>query len=122
MIARTFHPTPRALPLAALLIAALLNGAAAQEPASTQRNLSGTVTDPSHEPLRGAVVELQNPANESVESYITDATGHYTFKRLDGQTDYRIWATFRGHRSHTRSISKFDSHLQKVVNFTIRSY
>jgi hypothetical protein len=93
----------------------------AQQPEQTKRTLTGTVTD-GHEPLHGAVVELQNPANNSVETYLTDAAGHYTFKRLDGGTDYRVWVVFRGHHTPTRSISKFDSHLQKTIDFTIKPY
>jgi hypothetical protein len=121
MIVKNCHLRLQAMGMLALATA-LLGTATAQQPANTLRNLSGTVTDRSHEPLSGAVVELQNPANSSVESYITDATGHYAFLRLDGATDYRLWATFRGRRSHSRSISKFDSHMQKFINLTIRSY
>jgi hypothetical protein len=94
--------------------------ASAQHPASTQRTLSGTVTDTSHEPLRGAVVELQNPANKSVETFLTDAEGHYSFKRLDSDADYSVWVVFRGHHTPTRSISKFDSHLNKAINFEVK--
>jgi hypothetical protein len=86
-----------------------------------QRTVSGTVTD-GHEPLGGAIVQLQNPGNNSIVSYITDANGGYHFKRLDGQTDFTIWAMFRGHRSAVRSISKFDSHMNKVINFTVKTY
>jgi hypothetical protein len=95
--------------------------AQAQHPQSTQRTLTGTVTD-GHEPLHGAVVELQNPANNSVETYLTDAAGHYTFKRLAGDADYRIWVVFRGHHTPTRSISKFDNHMQKTIDFTVKPY
>jgi len=109
---------------AILCVTALLQAApaTAQHPAPTQRTLSGTVTDTSHEPLRGAIVQLQNPANNSVETYLTDAAGHYTFKRLDGDADYKIWVVFRGRHTPTRSISKFDSHLAKTIDFTIKSY
>ena len=109
---------------ALLSVAALLQAtpATAQHPKSTQRTLTGTVTDTSHEPLRGAIVQLQNPANNSVETYLTDAEGHYTFKRLDGDTDYNLWVVFRGRHTPTRSISKFDSHLAKTINFTIKAY
>jgi hypothetical protein len=96
--------------------------AKAQHPQSTMRTLSGTVTDTSHEPLRGAVVQLQNPANNSVETYLTDAQGHYSFKRLSGDSDYSVWVVFRGHHSPSRSISKFDSHMAKVIDFTIKPY
>lgn len=88
----------------------------------TVRTLSGSVTDTSHEPIRGAVVELRNGKSNEVVSYITDSSGHYNFKRLDGNTDYDVWVLFRGRHTPTHSISKFDSHMAKVINFTIRTY
>ena len=88
----------------------------------TVRTLTGTVTDPSHEPIRGAVVELRNGKSNEVISYLTDPSGHYDFKRLDGNTDYDVWVLFRNRRTPTRSISKFDGHMAKVINFTIRTY
>ena len=88
----------------------------------TIRTLNGTVTDTSHEPIRGAVVELRNSKSAEVLSYLTDASGQYNFKRLDGNPDYDVWVLYRGRRSPTRSISKFDSHMAKVIDFTIRTY
>jgi hypothetical protein len=98
-----------------------VSAVAHSQAASSVRTVSGVVEDKAHEPLRGAVVEVQNPASNSVQSFITDASGHYSFKRLDGNTDYRIWATFRGHKSSVSSISKFDSHLAKTLNFTLET-
>ena len=88
----------------------------------TIRTLTGTVTDTSHEPIRGAVVELRNGKSNEVISYLTDASGHYDFKRLDGNTDYDVWVLYRGRHTPTHSISKFDSHMAKVIDFTIRTY
>lgn len=96
--------------------------AGAQMPQPSVRTLTGMVTGDSHEPIRGAVVELRNSKTDEVVTYITDATGQYNFKRLDGRTDYEVWVMFRGRRSDTRSISMFDSHMDKVINFTIRTY
>jgi hypothetical protein len=86
------------------------------------RNLSGRVTDTSHEPIRGAIVELRDSNTNEVVTYITDASGHYSFKRLDGNIDYQVWVLFRGHPSATHNISKFDSHMTTVINFTVRTY
>jgi len=106
-----------------LVAAALFSSLALHaQQATTVRTISGIVTDTSHEPLRGAAVELRNPATNSVVSRLTDASGRYTFKRLDGATDYTLRALYRGHESHSHNISKFDSHLDKVVNFTIKPY
>jgi hypothetical protein len=86
------------------------------------RTLSGVVTDGGHEPIRGAVVELRDDRNNEVVTYLTDTNGHYSFKRMDSGADYEVWVLFRGHRSPTHSISKFDSHLQKVIDFKVRTF
>jgi hypothetical protein len=92
-----------------------------QASAQTQfRSLSGTVTDAQHEPLRGAVVEVENLGDQDVQSFLTDKSGHYNFKRLDGNTDYSFWATYRSHRSRSRTISKFNSKTGMVVNLAIK--
>jgi hypothetical protein len=93
----------------------------AQMPQKSVRSLSGTVTD-GHEPIRKAVVQMRNQDNNELTTYITDNDGHYNFKRLNGDADYQVWVEFRGHRSPTRTISKFDSHMQKVINFTVRTF
>jgi len=96
---------------------------AAQMPTQTTlRTLSGVVTDTNHEPIRGAVVELRDESSRALMTYITDASGTYNFKRLDGNTDYVVWVVFRGRHSPSHPISKFDSHMAKVINFTIRTY
>jgi hypothetical protein len=109
--------------LAAALLSLTAPGLLMQaQQATAARTLTGTVTDTSHEPLHCAIVELQNPANSSVQSYLTDADGHYIFKHLSSESDYRVWVVFRGRHTPTRSISKFDSHPAKVINFTVRTY
>jgi hypothetical protein len=65
----------------------------------TLRNITGTVTDGHHEPLQNAVAEIHNDDNDSVVSYITGRSG---LKRLDGETDYRVWATHNGRQSRTK--------------------
>ena len=106
---------------ACLLLGAL--PAATQTPGDpTVRSLSGQVTDTSHEPIRGAIVELRDEKSNEVVTYLTDADGHYEFKRLDGNIDYEVWVVFRGRRTPIHTISKFDSHLAKVINFTMRTY
>jgi hypothetical protein len=105
-----------------ILAATLLNLSIYAQQATPSRTLTGTVTDNSHEPLRGAIVELQNPANNTVVTYLTDVDGRYIFKRLNSESDYRVWVVFRGYHTPTRSISKFDSHPAKVINFKMSSY
>lgn len=96
---------------------------AAQMPTQTTlRSLSGTVTDTNHEPIRGAVVELRNESSQALVTFITEANGSYNFKRLDGNADYVVWVVFRGKHSPTHTISKFDSHMEKVIDFTVKTY
>jgi hypothetical protein len=73
-----------------------------------------------NEPLKGAVIQVQNGATTSMISYIIGRNGRYTFKRLDGQTDYRLWARFKGQQSKVRKLSQFDSDKPKVIDFIIR--
>ncbi len=88
----------------------------------TFRNLTGTVMDQHHEPLRNAVVQVENESTRAIVSYIIGRSGQYSFKRLEGETDYRVWATFNGHRSAVRELSSFDGHHSKIINFVIKSY
>ena len=83
------------------------------------RDLSGTVTDHQHEPLKGAVIQVENGGTLFVTSYITDRDGRYNFKRLDGNTDYRVWVEFRGHKSRVKQLSKFDDNKLKILNFVV---
>jgi hypothetical protein len=88
-------------------------------PQRTSRDLNGTVTDPSHEPLSGAVVQVEDENLKTVRSYTTDRTGHYSFLRLDGSVDFKVWATFRGHQSPAKTLSLFDTHPSKTIDFIV---
>ena len=119
-ITRHFFNTRYALiPRFALVILALCLSATFGHAQNTLRNLSGTVTDPEHEPLKGAVVEVENQTTHSVVSYITNETGRYSFKRLSGDTDYSIWATFRGHQTKPRTLSFFDTKPNPTLDIVV---
>ena len=83
------------------------------------RNVNGIVTDQHRVPLKGAVVQVRNEETNGVLSYITGLDGRYSFKRLEGDTDYRMWAKVHGRQSRTRTLSMFDSSTTKKINFTI---
>ncbi|SFR97116.1 Carboxypeptidase regulatory-like domain-containing protein [Granulicella pectinivorans] len=83
------------------------------------RNLTGSVTDTSREPLRGAVVQLENQNTHGIVSFITDRRGTYSFKRIGNDTDYKIWATFRGIRSKERQLDKFDTRKDAEIDLVI---
>ena len=106
----------------ALLICVLPSSALQSQTDRAPRTLTGTVTDPHHEPLRGAVVKLQVGDTATITTYITGPDGRYIFKRLDGNVDYKVWATFRERTTKAHEISKFDSKLDKVVDFSIETF
>jgi hypothetical protein len=100
---------------AALTAAILPHSIAAQE---TKRDLGGTVTD-GHEPLRGAVVQLEDETTHAIVSYITGRTGQYSFKRIGGDTDYQVWATFRGTRSKQKQLDRFNTSKTPTIDLVI---
>ena len=83
------------------------------------RNITGTVQDASHEPLRGAVVQMEAAGTLVIQSYVTDERGLYHFRNLSSDTDYTLWATFRGNKSKTHAISKFDHKLDREIPLEI---
>jgi hypothetical protein len=79
------------------------------------------VTDPHHEPIAGAIVQVHNEATDAVTSYITKRSGRYSFQRLSSQDDYTVFATYRGARSKTRFLSKFDSTTRRYIPLVIKA-
>ena len=108
------------LPALALLAMSLLvvPQSKSQQP---ERILTGTVTDRQHEPLRGAIVQLEDQTNLRVASYVTGKDGRYRFLHLQGNVDYRFWATFHGHRSKAHGIGIFSGKNAPVVNLVIKT-
>jgi hypothetical protein len=126
-ITRTTEPQHPWIAILAVFVGACLMlvavPVAAQMPTqATMRSLTGTVTDTGHEPIRGAVVELRNESSHALVTFITEPNGSYNFKRLDGNADYMVWVVFRGKHSPTHTISKFDSHMDKVIDFTVKTF
>jgi hypothetical protein len=125
------HRLPRIVALHLRSAAALCSLALLSAPLSAQqtmgqqhpfRELSGTVTDPGHEPVRGAVVQLESENTHAIVTYITGEDGRYFFKRLSGDQNYRVWVVFRKRNSKTHELSKFDDHTDKVIDFTIEAF
>ena len=109
----------RSLWIPVLLSACLwLRPATALGPPS-YRDVSGTVTDHQHEPLRGAIVQVHDDDTLATVSYITGKDGHYSFQRLSGDANYHVWATFREHESAKHSISPFDTSKTKVIDLVV---
>jgi hypothetical protein len=87
---------------------------------STRRDVAGIVTDQHREPLRGAVVQIDDEETKVVFSYITGRGGQFSFRRLNGADDYHIWATRKGHRSKATHLSPFDNHQSKAVTLIVK--
>ncbi len=84
------------------------------------RDLIGTVQDGHHEPLRGAVVYLENEATHNVVTYITDRSGHFSFKRIQTDVDYDVWAIYRGQDSKRKTLSQFNTHPDPSITLVIK--
>ncbi len=103
-----------------LLAAALLFVAPFARAQDPPRTLTGTVTDRTKEPLKGAIVEVENENTSAIVSFITDASGTFSFKRLSSNTDYRVTVTYRGHRGKARELSHFESNANPVLHFIVK--
>ena len=103
----------------ASFVAAIFTGSHSLAQENATRTLTGTVQDHHHEPLKGAIVQVQVEDTENVVSYITDANGQFSFKRLSWNVDYKVWVTYRGQKSHSQEMSHFDSKPAKVIHFVI---
>jgi hypothetical protein len=103
-----------------VLCATLLAASYPLQAQNELRRLTGTVTDPQHEPLAGAVVQLHDDNTDTVISYITNRTGRYTFQRIAREDDYHLWANFRGHKSRPHSLSKFDAKADRTILLVVR--
>lgn len=99
---------------------ALLLPVGAQTQTKDLRDIDGQVRDEHREPLTGAVVYLENEESQEVKTFVTDNSGHFLFKRVRGDTDYQLWASFRGTLSKKHLLSKFDSHGQRTIELSIR--
>jgi hypothetical protein len=92
------------------LLMALAPWAAAQD--FGYRNLQGKVLGPHDEPISGAIVYLSNSRNNDVRTCITPKDGSYRFADLSDDTDYTVWAAWKGSKSSKRVLSSFDQRKQ----------
>lgn len=83
------------------------------------RPVKGVVTDKRGNTLPGAVVQLENTQSLDVRSYITRKDGAYQFNGLNDDVDYTVRAHYKKYWSETRTLSKFNSSKEPVVNLVI---
>lgn len=84
------------------------------------KQLHGKVLSASDAALSGAVVYLQNSRNNDIKSYITETDGAYHFANLSADTDYSVWAQFKGKKSAVKAISSFDSRKNVFIDLHIK--
>ena len=112
-----------ALVLGVLLLVAM---AVAARPAVAQdqnfgtKQLQGKVLGSNDAPLSGAIVYLQNSRNNDIKSYITEKDGAYHFAGVAADTDYTVWASFKGKKSPTKTVSSFDTRKSVYMDLHIK--
>ena len=65
------------------------------------------------------MVQIEEAGTLVIRSYVTDERGEYHFRNLSSDADYTLWATFRGNRSKTHAIGKFDHKLDREIPLEI---
>lgn len=85
----------------------------------TTRLLTGKVVDSNDSPLPDAIVYLTNTRDRSVKTYIVGPEGTYRFPALLANVDYEVYAQFKKHKSHTKTVSQFDDRQQVYIDLKI---
>lgn len=83
------------------------------------RPVTGVVTDKRGNTLPGAIVQLENTRSLRVRSYLTRKDGKYQFRGLNDDIDYTLRAHYMRWWSTTKTLSKFNSSKNPVVNLVI---
>ena len=83
------------------------------------RPVTGIVTDKRGNSLPGAVVQLENTRNLTVQSFITKQDGRYHFEGLSDDIDYTLRARYRNYWSEPKTLSKFNGSARPEVNLVI---
>ena len=118
-LARKLAPVPLLLLLG--LVLGSIAPVRAQLKTPAERIVLGTVTGGSGAPLDNAVVYLQNTKTMEIRSYVTNGGGHFHFNQLLPDTDYAVWAEVNKHRSKTKTVSMFSSHVKFDYQLKIKS-
>lgn len=117
-IARIGRPLRRILGVLSLVCLLLPGAAFAQQAA---KSIQGKVltSGSGAAPLPGAIIYLQDEKTNVVRTLIATADGGYRFAQLPADTDYQLWAEYKGKKSKVRLISSFDSKRDVTYDFHI---
>ena len=83
------------------------------------RTLEGVVTGKGDAPLPGAVVYLKNVKTLAVKSLYSGDDGTYRFNALSPNSDYEVFAEYKGQKSSVKTLSSFDSRPAARINLHI---
>ena len=86
---------------------------------SSLRGVTGTVTNQSGGPVKGAVVKLKDMATLQIRSFVTPDDGSYRFTNLLTNRDYELFAQLDEKRSSKKTLSRFDSKQDPVIDLRI---
>ena len=86
-----------------------------------ERIVQGTVLNSGGAPADNAVVYLQDTKTMVIRSYVANSGGHFHFNQISPDTDYDVWAEVNKHRSKTKTVSMFSSHLKFTYILKIKS-
>ena len=111
--------------LALLLIAfaasvVLAPGVALAQSEAT-KTLQGKVFGSNSVPLSGAIVYLQDSKTNGIRSFFSTSNGSYRFSPLSSDTDYQVWARYKGEKSPTKVISSYDSRTRVFIDLHIKT-
>jgi hypothetical protein len=109
----------RVVAVVVLLTALAVALAAPKEKEPQVRTLQGFVYGQGDAPLPAAVVYLKNVRTLAVKSLYAGDDGSYRFNALSPNTDYEIFAEYKGKKSDTKTLSSFDSRMQPRINLHI---
>ena len=86
---------------------------------ATAKVIEGKVLDAGSAPLPGGIVYLQDQKTNIVKTFIATADGSYRFGQLPADTDYKLWAEYKGEKSKDKLVSSFDVKMNVTYNFHI---
>lgn len=106
--------------ISAFLLVTLISSVAFAQ-SSAPKSLQGKVLSNEDTPLSGAIVYLQDSKTNTIRSFISTSDGSYRFGQLASDTDYQVWAQYKGIKSATKTISSYDSRKQVTIDLRIKT-
>jgi len=87
---------------------------------STVREVEGIVTGSSGAPVEKAIVQLKDTKSLQIQSFITDAAGHYHFAGLSTDIEYQLKADHNGRTSGWKTLSLFNTKKVATIHLKLK--